>query len=104
MASPARSRTSSATTASGTRRARSPRPRSGRAARACVARRSSFLLLRVGDAQVERLVVVRRDLGAAFLENRAVADGAVADAKDSVDLLRRADHGLAVSQREHLAP
>ena len=49
------------------------------------------------------LVTVGRHLGAALLEHRAVTKGAVADAEARLDLLRRADHGLAVAQREDLA-
>src|SRR3954466_11003512 len=101
---PARSRTSSATRASDRSCARSPRSRSGRAARGGGARRRSRAPLRVGDAQVERLdlgggaevagelrveagarqvdlVAVGRHLGAVGLQDFPVADGAAADAE-----------------------
>src|SRR5919202_4200824 len=105
----ARSRTSTATTESGTTPARSARSHSGRAAEARAARRGSspsLALLRVGDPQIQRLHRVRwaeiaRELsvearprkmelavalgddGPELLERRAVADRAVADAEGS---------------------
>src|SRR5438128_8201392 len=100
----ARSRTSSATTASGTSCARSPRSRRGRAAPGAAARRSSSALLRIGYPQVQRLdliggaelarelrvearsgqvarVVVRRDVRTALYEHRPIAESTVAHAE-----------------------
>src|SRR4029453_15452248 len=108
-ASPARLRTSTGTRVSGTRRARSARSRSGPASRAAGARPASSpssRLLRVRQSEVDgldrasinelagqfgveagarhvELALAGRDLGAQRLEDFAVADGAVADARRS---------------------
>src|SRR5581483_5055117 len=132
----ARMRTSSATKASDRRAARAARSRSGRRARGagCGARPRSCGGLRVGLADVERLderrraegagaleeqqrvgdvagVVVRRDGRAGGLERLPVADGAVADEEQPVDveLVRLAGawagrEDLAAAGVEHRRP
>src|SRR5262249_42579196 len=131
LASRARRRTSTATTASGTTAARLSRSRAGRRARAPAARPSSRdVPLRVRDAQVERLdriartelarqrhvkprarkmplVRIVRDGGTLLLQQRAIPQRAITDEHGTGlenNLSRREHNRLAVDEREHLTP